>query len=397
MREEYDREEYAEEIDIDWMAVFVKLLNSWRFILVVSVAFGLFGIVAALTSPRKYSVTMTLAPEVQASGSSSLSSISSMLGIAAAGTAGSTDALNITLFPEICKSTPFLTGLFPVQLTPYVSPREHYDGVVAQPVTVFDHMTGQDSRKHLSIQSMGWLSRKEPVLEDDGTLDPARLTPLQSRAVEALSKSISATVDKSGITTITVVMDDRLMATQLADTVCRRLQEYVTMYRTQKSIEDYDYYVKMTEDAQARLVKAQAAYAASVDHERDIILQSVSSRRDRLRQEAELASQLYIQMAQQQEMARAKIQEVKPVFAVIQPATMPQHATNSRTKVVLIWGFVGLFLSCFWVGFGVDLLDRFRACLRSRLPKEAGAEGKELPAREPEAVRVLAEHSSVNS
>ena len=381
------REEYDDEIDIDWMGVFVKLLNSWRFIFVVSVAFGLFGIVMALTSPRKYSVTMTLAPEVQTGGASSLSSISSMLGIAAAGSAGSTDALNITLFPEICKSTPFLTGLFPVELTQYVSPQEAREGVVARSVTVFDHMTGLDREKRFSIRSMGWFSRKEPVLEDDGTLDPARLTLMQSRAVEALSKSISASVDKSGITTITVVMDDRLMATQLADTVCRRLQEYVTVYRTQKSIEDYDYYVKMTEDAQARLVKAQAAYAASVDHERDIILQSVSSRRDRLRQEAELASQLYIQMAQQQEMARAKIQEVKPVFAVIQPATMPQHATNSRAKVVLIWGFVGLFLSCFWVGFGVDLLDRFRVCLRHRLSKQTTPQEKELPAPERDVVR----------
>ena len=206
------------------------------------------------------------------------------------------------------------------------------------------------------------------MVEDETVVDPARLTHKQACAVEALSKSISASVDnKTGITTISVSLDDPLMVTQLADTVCRRLQEYVIVYRTQKALEDYDYYVKMTNDAQEKLIKAQAAYAASVDHERDLILQSVSSRRERLRQEAELASQLYSQMAQQQEMARAKIQEVKPVFAVIQPATMPQHATNSRKQTVLIWTFIGFLLSSLWVTLGKDALTRFSSGVKQRL------------------------------
>lgn len=362
-------EEYNDELEIDWMGLFAKLLKSWRFILIVSVIFGALGIVAALTQPRKYNVEMTLAPEVQTSTSSSLSSISSILGVGGVAASG-TDALNITLFPEICKSTPFLTELFPVRLTPYVSPKDAEKGVVAQPTTVFDHMTGEDKPgKGFRCWLKGLFARKE-IVEDETVVNPARLTHKQACAVEALSKSISANVDKTGITTISVSLDDPLMVTQLADTVCRRLQEYVILYRTQKAIEDFDYYVKMTKDAQEKLIKAQAAYASSVDHERDLILQSVSSRRERLRQEAELASQLYSQMAQQQEMARAKIQEVKPVFAVIQPATMPQHAANSRKRTVLIWGFVGFFLSCLWVALGKDALAKFRSGVKEKLDEQ---------------------------
>ena len=357
-------EDINQPTGIDWMALFAKLLKGWRFVFIVSFVFGVLGIVVALTTPRQYSVTMTLAPEVQNNTSSNLKNITSLLGVSATGATGGTDALNITLFPEICKSTPFLTDLFPVQLSRYVSAEDAQAGVTAKPVTVFDHLSGADKPKKFSLKAL--FSKKEAV-EDNSKLDPARLTPTQAKVVKALSEGISASVDKAGITTITVVMDDRLMATQLADTVCRRLQEYVTVYRTQKSIEDYNYYVKMAEDAHEKLVKAQAAYAASVDHERDLILQSVSSRRDRLRQEAELASQLYILMAQQQEMARAKIQEVKPVFAVIQPATMPQHASNSRSKTVLTWGFIGFLLSCFWVAYGKDYFLHLRGDLKKRL------------------------------
>lgn len=361
-------EEYNDELEIDWMGALARLCKSWRFILIVSVIFGALGIVAALMQPRKYNVKMTLAPEMQTSTSTSLSSISSILGIGSTSAAAGTDALNITLFPEICKSTPFLTELFPVQLTPYVSRKDAEKGVVPVPVTVFDHMTGADKPKKGFRE---WLKKLLNSKEEEETgivVNPARLTRRQACAVEALNKSISASVDnKTGITTISVDLDDPLMVTQLADTVCRRLQDYVILYRTQKATEDYDYFVKMTNEAHEKLVKAQAAYAASVDHERDIILQSVSSRRERLRQEAELASQLYSQMAQQQEMARAKIQEVKPVFAVIQPATMPQHAANSRKKTVLIWGFAGFFLSCLWVAFGKDYLARFRGGIKEKL------------------------------
>ena len=360
-------EEYNDEIEIDWMGLFAKLVKNWRFILIVSVVFGAVGVVVALTQPRKYSVEVTLAPEVQTSTSSSLSSISSILGFSGAAASG-TDALNITLFPQICDSTPFLTELFPVPLTPYVSPKDAEKGVVAQPTTVFDHMIREDKPARGFCCWMKSLFARKEVVEDETVVDPARLTHKQACAVEALSKSISASVDnKTGITTISVSLDDPLMVTQLADTVCRRLQEYVIVYRTQKALEDYDYYVKMTNDAQEKLIKAQAAYAASVDHERDLILQSVSSRRERLRQEAELASQLYSQMAQQQEMARAKIQEVKPVFAVIQPATMPQHATNSRKQTVLIWTFIGFLLSSLWVTLGKDALTKFSSGVKQRL------------------------------
>lgn len=376
MNEEYKnpvpREEDYEEAEIDWMGIITKLLKGWKFILIVSVIFGMLGIAAALLQKRTYGVTMTLAPEVQRSGSSSLNSITAMLGMGGASAGSTSDALNITLFPEICKSTPFLTDLFPVKLTPYVSRENAKNGVKATPVTVFDHLTGADKpKKGLKVWLKNLLSKEEEEEGDESAVNPSQLTKKQAAVARSLSQSISADVDKkTGVTTISVVMDDPLMATQLADTVCRRLQEYVIMYRTQKATDDFNYYVKLADEAHDNLIKAQSAYAASVDYDRNVILQSVNSRRDRLRQEAELASQIYSQMAQQREMARAKIQEEKPVFAVVQPATMPQTPMNSRKKTVLIWGFLGFFLSCAWVGFGKDFLAKMRGGVKERLEEE---------------------------
>ena len=126
----------------------------------------------------------------------------------------------------------------------------------------------------------------------------------------------------------------------------------------------------LADEAHADLVQKQNAYARSVDYDRSVFLQSAQSEKERLRSEASLANEIYSQMAQQRELARAKIQEEKPVYAVVQPATLPQQATNSRAKRVLIWGFVGFFLSLAWYGFGAEFFKKMRTDVKEKLDEE---------------------------
>ena len=90
-----------------------------------------------------------------------------------------------------------------------------------------------------------------------GVQDPTELTRKEADVVKALSNIISCDVDqKTGITTVSVVMDDRLMVKQLADTVCTRLQLYVSDYRTKKAKADYDYYCMLADEAKEEYKKA---------------------------------------------------------------------------------------------------------------------------------------------
>ena len=54
-----------------------------------------------------------------------------------------------------------------------------------------------------------------------------------------------------------------------------------------------------------------------------------------------LAFQVYSQVAQQLQVARAKIQEEKPVFAVVEPATVPLQSSGTSRKVIVL-GFIFL-------------------------------------------------------
>ena len=239
------------------MGILTKLLKHWKQIILIGFIFSCLGVASALLMKREYNVTMTLAPEVQSRTSGSLSSITSMLGLGGASMGGGSDAMNITLFPEISHSTPFLAALLDVPLTSYVSEKQLEEGVKPMQTTVYKHFSKEDRPNY---------KPKKDEKPYTPVTNPTELTRKQAAVVKALGTAISADVDKkTGITTISVTMDDRMMAKQLADTVCSRLQQYVSNYRTKKATADYNYYVMLADEAHEELVKAQAAYAASVD------------------------------------------------------------------------------------------------------------------------------------
>ena len=190
------------------------------------------------------------------------------------------------------------------------------------------------------------------------------LTKEQDRIVKTMNKAIQVDVDKkTGETTIQVTMDNPVIAATVADTVCKHLREYIVEYRTRKAREDLENYKKIADESYQRYLKASKAYAYYQDHNRGLILNAVISEGSRLSNELQIASQLYQQMKLQAEMARGKVIDEKPVFAIIQPATVPLLPQNSRAKVLLIWTFVGFVLSCAWVLYGKEYWQKGKTML----------------------------------
>ncbi|MGN0234267.1 MAG: hypothetical protein ACI4B5_07605 [Bacteroidaceae bacterium] len=359
-----EEEDDDNEIGIDWSALVKKFLQHRRYIMRVTFVFGILGCVVALTSKRTYTVQVMLAPEVTGTSraGTSLKSLTSLLGVGNLSFNTSNDALNITLFPEICGSTPFLSQLFNVTVTPKTPIEDEETDTLVYKLTLYDYLSGRYKAKS-ALQK--WKeniftdSVKEPEAD---TICNSYFTKKQAAVLKTLQKIILADVDsKTGVTSITVKMTDPKIAQMLADTVCERLQQYVVEYRIKKTYQDYVYYKKLTEEAEQTMIKAQAEYAASVDYDRSVILQSVNSEKQRLQQEAQLAQEIYSQMKQQEVLAEAKIQEAKPVFAVLQPAVEPLKPSNSRKKVVLAFMFVGFCLSSAWKMIIKENIQKLRA------------------------------------
>ena len=63
-----------------------------------------------------------------------------------------------------------------------------------------------------------------------------------------------------------------------------------------------------------------------------------------------IAFQIYSQVETQLQVARAKVQEAKPVFAIVEPATIPLHASSPNKTLIIAGCFLlGIICSSAWI------------------------------------------------
>lgn len=173
---------------------------------------------------------------------------------------------------------------------------------------------------------------------------------------------ITASVDKkNSMTSVTVTFQNPMVAAVVADSVVNKLQEYIIDYRTFKAKEDCLYLEKLFKERQQEYYAAQQKYADYLDSHDNIILQSVRAEQERLQNDMSLAYQVYSQVASQLQIARAKVQEEKPVFAVVEPAVVPLDPSGTSKKIyVLVFIFLCVCIVIFWNLLGNDFFNKLK-------------------------------------
>lgn len=345
--------------EIDLMGVLHRILDI-RKSLYKAAGIGLIaGIIIAFSIPRQYTVSVTLSPEMGSDNKSSgfASMAASFLGTSAMST--TPDALNASMSKEIVSSTPFLLELFNIR------------------TQTLDGKTDTTLIAYLDKQRAPWWSMvlgtpgkvigavKGLFMEKDeqktAILNPFQLTPDENRKIAMLRSNIQTQIDKkTGITTLSVTLQDPKVTAQVADSVVNKLQQYIIQYRIAKAQEDCAYLEQLYKERQQEYYDAQQRYAHYVDTNKNLMLQSTLAEQERLQNDMNLAYQVYSQVAQQLQVARAKIQEEKPVFAVVEPATIPLHASNSRRIVTIGILFLAVFGTLSWKLIGVPFLQQFK-------------------------------------
>ena len=352
-----------EEMEIDLMEYARKLWAARKLLLKVAGIAVIVGVVIALTTPKQYTVSVTLAPEMSKGGGGGLSSIASMLGVGGLSMGNDADALNIQLYPDIVASTPFILDLMdtPVKTIDEEQPDTTLVGYLKE-YTSSSLMGTVMSLPFKAIGGIMSLFQSEEEEEGKGGVNPFHLTKEQSKTVEGLKKSIIANVDKkTGVTTVSVTMQDPMVAAILTDTVIVKLKEHITKYRISKAEDDCKYWEQLNEQRKNEYYAKQKVYAEYVDANQNVILQSVRIEQERLQNDMNLAYQVYSNVATQLQMAKAKVQEAKPVFAVVEPASVPLQASSTSRMMTLV-GTVFLFVAAAaaWVLFGVDLWKKVK-------------------------------------
>lgn len=352
-----------EDFEIDLMDLLRKVIGIRKKIYKAAGIGLIIGIIVAISIPKQYTVEVTLSPEMGSSKAGGLSGLAASFLGSGVSMGDGTDALNASLSADIVSSTPFLLELSAMDI----------------PVTKNEVMT---LNTYLDEESSPWWSYviglpgmviggvKSLFIEEDISFDKTsqgiiELSKKETEKIETLKEKITASVDKkTSMTSVTATFQDSKVAAVVADSVVKKLQEYIIDYRTSKSKEDCLYLEKLFKERQQEYYAAQKKYADYMDSHDNIILQSVRAEQERLQNDMSLAYQVYSQVASQLQVARAKVQEEKPVFAVVEPAVVPLYPSGTSRKVyVLAFIFLSVCIVISWNLFGKDFLDKFKeAC-----------------------------------
>ena len=290
------------------------------------------GLIVGFSIPKTYTTKVMLAPESSSESAlgGSLSSLTSLVGINMNGM--SVDAIFPEIYPDVVRSTTFLVGLSEIHV-------QSADKKIS--TTLYDYIANEQKYPW-------WLYPIELFDGDDEEatkkkLNAYRLDEEQAEVIKAINEFITCSVNKTtGVITITATAQDPLISAVLADSVRVRLQDFITDYRTSKARNDLNNIQKLYREAKANYDKARQKYAAYSDANQDLVLESFKATVNDLENEMQLKYNIYTQLTAQLQMARAKLIEKTPVYAVLQPTVVPyRHSAPKKSLVLLAFVFVG--------------------------------------------------------
>lgn len=319
---------------------FIKTIRDHkRLYLITSLIALVFGLVVSFSIPKTYKTKIMLSPETN-NGTRSLGNLGAISSVLGSSLSMDQDAINPQYYPNVFRSTKFIVSLFDIQL-------ESIDGKLK--TSLYDYCKNHQKKPwwNLEFGSKGeetdTLKRKQ--------LPGVYLTKEQDRIADMIRDMLTCNYDtKNEFITITATTQDALISTELVDSVSKRLQSFIVEYRTSKARHDEEHIQKLFDEAAQRYKRARIKYANYSDAYDKLVLQSYITTRDELENQMQLEYTIYSQLAQQLQMAKGKVLEQTPVFAVIEPATVPlRKSSPKRMLIILGWLLVAFIGTTAWL------------------------------------------------
>ena len=352
-----------EETEIDLIEIIRKLWAKRKFILKVTVVFMALGVLIALFSPKEYTAGCTMVPQIgEKTTGGNLSGLAAMAGINLGSNSGG-DVLMPNVYPKILSSVPFQKELMQTEIK-----FEDYE----QPVRLLDYYTGEEYRKFSLLGTikkytiglpgliLGALSKEEaiPGLPDSASSGIQSLSKEEDDCMKILANLVTLTVnDKEGYITLSASMPEPVAAAQLAYKVQVLLQKYVTEFKIEKARANLEFIEERYADAKSEFERKQEELAEFRDANRNFASAVAKTTEERLSNEYAVVLGVYSELAKQREQANIQVKEDTPIFAVVEPVTVPtERSKPKRALICVAFTFLGGFC-----GVGLVLVLPFLA------------------------------------
>jgi LPS O-antigen subunit length determinant protein (WzzB/FepE family) len=334
--------------EIDLLALFKTIWNGRKTIILSVISGAILGIAVALLSPKEYTATTVMVPQLGSDSQSKLGGLgglAALAGIDLSNMQGSSD-LSPLVYPQIVSSIPFQLELMNAPLN-----FEEY----TQPITLFDYYVKYSKPSALGVIKKYTIGlpgviikaikgkTKALTLPGDSTNRPIALSEDQYKIQKALEELVSMDLNpKEGYITLTARMPEAMAAAQLAQKAQDLMQRYITEFKIQKAKANLDFILGRYNETKAEFEKAQVSLATMNDRNKDFTSGLSRIETDRIQTRYTISYGVFQELAKQLEQAKIQVKKETPVFTIIEPVTVPSEKSKpKKAMIVAIWLFLG--------------------------------------------------------
>ena len=377
----------VQEQEIGLRALIKRVWKKRMFVIYVTLAFMVLGLMIALFSKKEYTATTVFVPQTSRQGvSSSMSSLASLAGINL-GQVGGGESLSPAIYPQLLSNVDFIKELMytPIKFEEW-----------PEKVTLFDYYTNEDYNKPtffgtvkkytlglpgVIIKAIKGSNKEEAdSAAADGPLPV--FTEKEYACKQVLTNLVSITInDKDGYVELSASMPEPVAAAEVATAAFNLLEKYITEYKIEKAKATLDFVNDRFAEAKADFEEKQKELASFRDANRMLTTATSQIAQERLEREYELANTIYTELARQKTQVELQVKEDTPVLSVVQPVVVPFEKSKPKRAIILIaFTFLGGCLGCASV-FGFDFIKHQGSSWPRRWKTEEEermeAEGKE--------------------
>lgn len=326
-------EEKKDKKPIDFVVIFKKLWPHRKTYYIVLPATLIITYLITVCVPRYYNSSVTLAPETSTSSmSGSISSLASSFGLGSLAKMNSQDAIYAEIYPNVISSKDFIAELMNIEV-------ETKDKEVK--CNYYTYLRDKQKSAWWDIIKGTIHEWIKPSPKDHTTGNEQftvfNLTKQQDDIFSSAKGKIKCSYDKkTEIVSITVQDQDPLVCATMANATCKKLQDFIITYRTNKASIDCEYYKKLCAESKIKYDKARQLYATYADANNELTLASYKAKETDLENDMQLKYNIYTAMNTQLQAAQAKLQEATPAFTIIESASVPTKPAGPKRMIISI-------------------------------------------------------------
>lgn len=336
--------------EIDLIALARTLWEGRRTVIRTVIIFLVLGLLIAIFSPKEYTATTTMVPQINGSSAKmgGLSSLASLAGFNLDMNMGGNE-ISPMLYPRIVSSISYQIEI--------MNSDYKFDDLETE-VNLYDYYTEHykpglfDILKKYTIQLPGLIinslkrgdnSRK--IVNDTTVIS---VTQEQYKVLKKIQNQLYLTVnEKEGYLTLNAIFHQPELSAQIAHKGLLLLQEYIIEFKIEKAKAQFEFIEDRYSETKKEFENAQEKLALYRDANRNINSAVAQTEEEQLQNEYRIAFEVYSEMAKQLEQARIKLKEDTPAFAVIEKVVVPvEKSKPKRLLILILWTTLGI---CFGI------------------------------------------------